>query len=319
MPTEWLTSKYSDDEETLAELSGHDYTRQAQYITFYTDKDGDKHGITLFKIREKKEIFKLLIRDKIYGRGLGFGGIEELFEPQVWTNYSIIQQKEMLDIAALMLLQTSDSTYTTKNKINDLEKGQILTHEQNAPITQVAITPVNYELFEKSVNIWQQNARVTGAATDPQLGIDPTSGTPFKLQDLVVSQGQDLHKYRQGKISTFMEEVYRDWILQYLVNDMIKGNKWLEELSLDEMQQVAETVATNETTRWVDEMVISENKMVPQTVSDQYKQNVIESFMKGGNKKFVTIVQGELKNVPINVEVILLVNKKTLIRSQINL
>ncbi len=303
MPTGWIDDKYVDDEDVSDELAQHDYTRQAQYITFYTDDKGTKHGITLFKTREKKQIYKLKLRDGIFGRALGFGGIEELFEAQVWTNYSAIQIKEMLDIASLILLQTADAAYATKNKISDLEKGTILTHEPNEPLTQIAIQPINLEAFNKAVADWELHARTTGSANDAQLGIDPDSGTPFALQNLVTQTGQDLHKHRQGILATFMAEMYRDWILQYLVNDMNQGDKWLEELSLEEMQSVAESVATCEANDWAHKEVITNGKIVSQADYDTYRLSVVNSFMKGGNKKFLEIVKGELKEIPIEVDV----------------
>lgn len=302
MPTDWLVDKYQADDLALEQMSGHDYTRQAQYVTFWTDEKGVKHGITLFKTREKKRIYKLKLRDGIFGRALGFGGIEELFEAQVWTNYSAIQIKEMLDIASLILLQTADPAYATKNKITDLEKGTIMTHEPNAPLSQVNIQPINIEAFNKAVADWELHARTTGSANDAQLGIDPDSGTPFALQNLVTQTGQDLHKHRQGILATFMGELYRDWILQYLVNDMNQGDKWLDELSLEEMQTIAETVATCEANDKAREIVLS-GKMMNQANYDLYKSAVMDSFMKGGNKKFLEIVKGELKEIPIEVDV----------------
>ena len=51
----------------------------------------------LKKAKEKELIYKFIPRDKIFGRALGYGGAEELFEPQVWTNYDTIRIKGLLD------------------------------------------------------------------------------------------------------------------------------------------------------------------------------------------------------------------------------
>lgn len=303
LPTWWLEDKYENNENYTDLDTSKAYTLQTQYITFYEDNKGVKHGICLFKTREKESRYKFKSRDKIYGRALGFGGVEELFEAQVWVNYSAIQIKEMLDIATLIILQTADPSYATKNKITDLEKGTILTHESGMPLSQVGLQPINIALFEKSLNDWEQHARTTGSANDPQLGIAPSDGTPFKLQDLVVQTGQGIHEYRQGQIATFVAELYRDWIFNYLVADMKKGNRWLEELSLDEMQALSDTIATNLANEKMHEFVISENRMVSQAEYDTYKQSIIASFMKGGNKKFLELGKNELDEIPIEVQV----------------
>jgi hypothetical protein len=303
LPTWWLEDKYENNEVYTSFNNADPYTLQTQYITYYEDDKGGKHGICLFKTREKNLRYKFKARDKIFGRALGFGGVEELFEAQVWTNYSIIQVKEMLDVASLVLLQTADPAYATRNKISDLQKGTILVHEPNSPLEPVDTQPINLPLFEKSAEDWEEHARVTGAATDPQLGIEPSSGTPFRLQDLVLNTGKDLHRYRQGQIASFISELYRDWIFDYLITDMKKGDRWLSELSLDEMQQLADTVSTNMANEKMNELVIQKGKIISQADYDTYKKAVSASFMKGGNKKFLELATNEVNEIPIEVHV----------------
>jgi len=111
----WLT----DDDEDEPE-----YVQQIQVISYLnTGKTREaKDGVSLFAGREKEEgIFKALKRDGVFGRACGLGGVEELFESQVWTNYSELKIKDMLDAAALMLLQTADKAFATQNKLSDLE------------------------------------------------------------------------------------------------------------------------------------------------------------------------------------------------------
>lgn len=278
------------------------YSKQVHYITFYKTGDNNKNGITLFAGVDKGERFKLCLRDKIYNRALGFGGVEELFESQVWTNYGMIHLKKMLDAASLMILQTADTSLATKNVLTDMEKGEIIVHEDNKPVTQVAFQPVNIQAFQNAVAQWENHARVTGAANDAQLGENPTSGTPFKLQELVVTQGQGLHEYRKGKLAQFWGEVYRDWILPQLVEEMNEGHKWLDELSLDELQWVAEKVADDVTETRVKKIILEGKMVTPQEV-ETFRELTKEMFKKGGSKKFMEIMEGEFKEIPIDVEV----------------
>lgn len=278
------------------------YSPQVHFITYYKSQDDKKHGITLYKGKDKSERYKLILRDKIYNRALGFGGVEELFESQVWTNYSMIQMKKMLDAAALMILQTADSTLATKNVLTDIEQGEIIVHEDGKPLTQAIFQPINIQSFQNSVTQWENHARVTGAANDAQLGENPTSGTPFKLQELVVSQGQGLHQYRKGKLAQFWGEVYRDWIIPQLVDEMNQGHKWLDELSMDELQWVANQVAESVTDERVKEVIL-EGKIVTPQEKETFKQLTIDMFKKGGSKKFIEIMEDEFKKIPIDVEV----------------
>jgi hypothetical protein len=299
------------------------YTRQLHIITFYKDENNKKNGITLFSGKESKSIYKLLKRDPVYGRALGFGGIEELFEPQVWTNYNAIQIKEMLDVASLMIAQTADKSFAARNRITDLKKGEIVYTEENKPLTQVAWTVPNMAAFDRSMNDWELTARTTGSANDPQLGVEPNSGTAMGLQEVVVNQGQGIHDYRRGKIATFMGEIYRDWGLQYLVNDINKGDEWVDELDLKEMQWVAERISENEGNKAAVKLVLNylqgTGEVPSQEALDNFKMTIKEGFKKDGNKKFLKIIKDEFKDIPIDVEVNIAGKQKDLVRVSQNL
>lgn len=276
------------------------YTPQMHIVAFYQTENNEKSGITLYKGKEGKPVYKAITRDKIFGRACGFGGVEELFEPQTWTNYSEIQLKEMLDVASLMVLQTGDKTLEGK-KLTNLDKGTILRYTET-PISQVVIQPYNKGAFDNAVAEWERQAMTMGSATEGSLGKNPSSGTPFALQNLIVQEGKGLHDYRRGKIATFVGELYRDWILEYLVAEMNKGDKWLEELTVEEMQWVAEKIAINEVNKMLLQTIINGEDLI-QGETEIVEEIARENFLNSGNKKFLEILKDDLKDIPVDVEV----------------
>lgn len=293
-PRDWL-----DDNENYNQ---DEFVPQLHICTFYQSEDGTKRGITLYKGREKELPYKLILRDKIFGRALGLGGVEELSESQVWTNYGTIRIKEMLDQAAKMIYKTTDSAFANRNKTQDLEQGEILVLEEGKDIGQLDTQPRNINIFENSIIEWEQHARQMGAATESIMGENPSAGTPFKLQELITTESHSLHEYRKGKLATFVGEIYRDWILPHIMREIVKGQKFLAELDLDELQTVADNIVICETNKMLKEMILNGETITPEMV-DQHKQMVRDSFMKGGNKKFIEILAGEMKNVPMDIEV----------------
>ncbi len=299
-PETWLNSDNEDDQY----MEESNYIGQAHYVTFYENEQGEKQGITLFKGKEKKSIFKAIVRDEVYGRACGFSGIEELFQSQIWTNYSEIKIKDMLDAAALMLLQTNDESFATRNKTKNLVTGEILTVAEGKTLGQVNLTPQNIQAFNSAVEQWEQHARTTGSADDALLGKPATSGTPFQLEALNVQEGMGRHDDLRGKLATFWGEVYRDWILGFLVADMNGGKTFSETLSLDEMQQVAEQTVTN----YVNELIINKlSTMKPGEVVDPaqfetIKTNLKASLLKGDSKRFMEIMKEEFSEIPVEVE-----------------
>jgi hypothetical protein len=292
------------------------FSSQLHIVCFYQKKDSyDKGLITLYKSEEKKSPFKLVKRDPVYGRALGFGGAEELFEPQVWVNYDMIRMQDMLDAASKTILKTTDPAVANRNKIRDMDNLEIIELQANTDLNQIDTFPRNLALFEKSTKEWEAHAQQMGAANDSIMGEPPTAGTPFKLQELVTQESHSLHEYRKGKLATFWDEVEMDWIVPYLSREISKEQEFLAELDLDELQYVAESLVQCETERMKKEYVLEHGgDALSQEQVDLYKQEVLDQFKKKGNKHFIQILKGEMKDAPISVRTTIAGKQKDLAR-----
>lgn len=297
---DWLTK--SDDVDYNESLDSNSYSKQIHIITYVKDDKGDKYGITLFKGRETKTIFKLLVINAIFGRAAGRGRVETLFEPQIWTNFNMIHMTNMLKEASKVIQVTDDPKFTQRNNTKNLVGGEFLVVDEGRKVSQLNTNPVNINLFDRANQEWEQFARVTGSASDPALGLSPTSGTPLGTTQIVTNQGEGIHEYIRGKVATFISEIYRDWVLDYLVTEMNKGDKWVDELDSDELQEVAEKIATNASNNRIKELVLNGKIVTPQQQS-QMRDLIKQEFLKGGKKRFMEIIEGEFKDLPMNIYV----------------
>ena len=279
------------------------YENQMHIVTFYTDTEGNKNGICLFKGKDKPlEVnFKALKIDTVRskGRACGRSVVERLFDPQVWNNYSAIKIKEMLDAAVDVLV--TDSEEIGNQKLSELKTNTILKQEKGANTTRLNGSLQNLPHFQ-NYQIGQQNsARELGSASDLALGNNPASGTPLGTTEIVHTEGQGIHVYRQGKIATFFADVlYPNLILPYLVTEMNSGKKFSEELSLDELQEIADTITGNEVEKKKKEMLLKGVIMSPEE-SQAFGEAYREVFMKGGNRRFFETLKGGLKDIPVDV------------------
>lgn len=296
-PTKWLDENY---EETDSYES--DYTQQMWIVTEYTDKEENKQGIVLFKGKEAEIPYKLILRDKIQGRALGLGGAEELFQPQIWVNYGVIRIKGMLDQASKIIYQTTDPAFANRNNTENAENGEIFVLEDGKQINQIDTRPINMQAFENLIVEWENHAQQMGGAQDPIMGDAPKSGTPFRLQELVTREAHSLHEYRKGKLATFLDEIYRDWIIPYIVSEINKGQEWMAELSIEELQGISETVVNNVIDQQMVEVVLSGKNPEPGE-KEALKQSLHLEFMKKGKDRFLEIFRGEMKTAPIDVRV----------------
>lgn len=287
-------------------LKGDDYDTyvlQLRIEAFYTDKDGKKEGITLFAGKEKELPFRLILRDKIYGRALGMGGAEELFESQVWTNYAQIRIKEMLDAASKTVHITDDPNFANRNSnIDNVDNNQILDIAPNATIRPLDNSPRNAPAFDRFIQEFEAHAQRMGAASDPLLGEPAPSGTPFRAQERQVIEGKGIHEYRRGKIATFVDGIYKDWIIPHIQREVSQGAEFLAELDFAELQEISERIIDNQANRAVIEKILSGELVSPEEI-ELSKVEAKERFMKGGNKRFIKILEGELKDAPISIRV----------------
>lgn len=297
LPDWWLDAENYD-------ASYGSYSDQTHIVCYYTGTDGKRHGITFFKGKSKSiaETFKALKIDQVksYGRAAGRSVVEQLFEPQVWTNYSEIKIKDMLDAAAVNLLQTSSDDFGNQ-RLDTLKNNFVLKHEDGKPITALDTTPRNLPAFTNHQAGLENNARVIGSASDVQVADKITAGSPFALQNLIAQQGDGIHEYRKGKIASFFsDELYKDWILPDLVAEMNEGKEFSEDLSFDEVQEIAETIATNIGEKKAAEMML-DGKVVTQEAKDQIISFEKNRLMKMNKRGFFKAIKGELDNIPTDV------------------
>ncbi len=288
LPNEWFDGN-----------EGHD--TQIQIIAFYKDDNDDDIGITLFKKKQPKLPFKFLKRDPVFGRALGFGGVEELFDAQTWTNYSEIQIAELLEHASKVFYKSTDPAFKTRNNLLDAEQGEVFTIQEGRDIGQLDNSPRNLAVFNDSMDRWEATGQQIGAASEGLLGESPSSGTPFKLFEAQNIEARGLHKYRQGKIAVFVDEIYRDWIIPDISRAVTSGQKFLAELSFDELLEVSEKIVAKAANEFAKEKILSGQVIFPGEV-DQEKERAKEQFAKGGNKRFLEILKDDLKGKPLKVK-----------------
>lgn len=282
------------------------YVPQMHMVCFYTDEGGVKQGITLYKGKDKKlsDNFKALKIDRVRskGRACGRSIVESLFEEQVWNNYSAIKLKQLLDSAITVFITDSDEL--GGKKLTDLKTNTVLKQAKGDTTQKLDGTLQNVQHFTNYSQDLQTKARIKGSASEAQLGTNPASGTPFALQNLVVQQGQGIHEYRQGKIATFFaDQLYRDWILQMMVDDLNQGKNFSEELSLDELQEVVEAISKNKVEAKKKEMVLNGELILPETEEQLKTSYADELRLQHGKRAFFKVIKGELSELPMNVMV----------------
>lgn len=293
LPAKWL-------DDTAERMT---YKDQVQIVTIMKDNEGKETGTVLYKGISKplKDVFKVLKIDQVRskGRACGKSIVERLFEPVVWNNYAGIKLKALLDSAINVLV--TDSEEIGNQNLSDLKNNQILKQAKGDNTYRLDGTLQNLPALANYQLKQANDARMLGSASEASLGKNPNAGTPFALQSLIVQEGDGIHVYRQGKIATFFADVlYRDLILKYLVDEMNQGQKFSEDLTLDELATVAEAIVANEVEQEIKEMIL-DNKIPPPDIREQLTQMKKAEFMRGGTRRFFEVMKDEIKDIPVDV------------------
>lgn len=288
-----LPEHYLEDNDNM-----EDWYNQTQIIAYYTDKDSKQVGVTLYRKKSYEDMLFFTsneVEDRALGRGVG----EKLIHPQIWTNFLTIHKMNMLEAGSKVPLYTDDPTYTTKNKIQDMENLEITTIEENKRIYQVpTVAPANVTLFQNAVNEWYQQAQLDASAFDSIMGKEESAGTTFKGQERLVAQGRGSHDRKRGKRAKFIELIYRKMIIPDMKKEILKGKEFLAELTADELTWVAEQVAINEVNDFIVDKMLN-GVFISKEEQMAMMQEMRDKMLKKGTKHLLKILKDELKDAEI--------------------
>jgi len=279
-----------------------DFLYQLHIIAYYTDKDNNKQGVTLYRKLENEGSIKFHTSQKVYARALGRGAGEVLLHPQIWSNFLTIHKTNLLEAASKVPLVTDDPNYHNRNQIQEMENLEITTIEDNKSIRQIpTAAPANINLYERSINEWYEQGQLAGSAFDPLLGKEQSSGTTFRGQERTVAQGRGLHDRRRGQRAKFIEEIYRDWIIPDIVKEIVKGKEFMATLSSEELRWVRDAFVTNKTNARIKKMFIEGDDLPTPEEQEQFKQFFSEEFARRGSKQMLKILKDEFKGIELKM------------------
>ena len=306
-----LPVEYLNDTERETEISEED-VNQIQIVAYYKKEDGEKEGVILFRKREPNLPFKFLKRDKIEDRALGRGGIEELFENIIWSNWTEQKKMEILESASKTVGITDDPKFAQSHPsgLKDVDNLEVLKISSNSRFEFAKNVPSNLPAFNDELDRLYIKAQITSSATDPLSTQETSSGTPFKLFEAKTQQALGMHEYRQGQISSFVAEIYKDWIIPHIQKEIAKGDEFISELSYDEMQELMDSVINKVVNDKIKKEILGNNVIDPQQI-EIIEQREKEKFLKSGNKRFFKLLKNEITK-PLSIKINIVNKQKNL-------
>lgn len=259
-------------------------------------------------IKNVKDKYLYCPWDRVPGRGLGRGIVEDGFESQVWQNDAIISIKNAMNLTGKVILQT-DSNKISGNAITDVDNGHIFQMEQGRTLTAVNLGPSKMPELQNLIELWNQQYDRASSTYNANTGEAPTAGTPYSQTALLNQVANSPFEYQREVWGIFLNEILNDWVLPYLKKRILKDHYLAAEFDSDDLKLIDEAIQTREVNQMIKDDMIGGYTPTPEDVTGM-GMAVEGSLGKLGSRRGIQVpekfldvsgrisanITGELKN-----------------------
>lgn len=284
------TLKRSKGEEVL---DGDDdiYMQQMHVISFVEkEKKGEYEDFTLQSGKENKDPYMIthLIRED--GRTQSIGAVEHLFEAQWMMNHSVKAIKDQLDLASKLIFQSADSSFAGQNALLAIENGDIMTHADGKPLTQLQNNSHDITALQNFGAQWKALAQEITSTPDAISGNTMPSGTAYRQVAILNQESHSLFEMMIENKGLALEDMLRFYILPFIKKNEL-GNAKEIIATLDDygIKQVESTFIKNEAVNRLKRHVVDSllaGKMPMETV-DSMQAQVAGELQSQGNHRSI--------------------------------
>lgn len=228
---------------------------EGQFPASYVGDEGDKvslYNIILAVVGQKKFLVHYAKlkqprfyvgrpRKKIEGRDLGYGVVEELFEPQIWLNEAVIAEKFAMDLGGKVVVATNKKSPIPSAL--QLMDGEIIEVDKEAgeyfdPVALAA--GVNFPEFQNVIDNWLQHTQTDQSIPDSLRG--EQSSAPFAAQALQSAQASSIFNKRRDNDAYDIIDLIMEYLLPHIASRISQEHTLTVSLSTAERQQFDQVV-----------------------------------------------------------------------------
>ena len=303
-----------EDEYDISEITGVLPTsvdggneNDQKLYKFFIYEDGKDKEAILFKEELKGKLSDYYdyvdwaAQDKRVGRGV----VEDMFEAQWGTNETKLMERDAFQLASKTIFVTDDVTMAN-NVITDLDNGHILNIESGKSFTQVNTMTNSIPAFDRLAQEWDSQAEKVTSTFDAVTGETMPSSTPFRSVAIQNQEASSLFIYRRENKGTFIERLFNNWIIPFIVKDI--NREWIlsAEFSAEELAQIDERFGLYRANDVFKEKLLAGE--IETTFSMEEYRAMVEAFkdfaQETGNTRFLTVPKGYFKDFKFKISVI---------------
>lgn len=258
--------------------------------------------ILLFKEDLEETPYKYLLWEKVPGRGLGRGVVEEGFEAQRWTNDAVIGETNAMTLSGKVVMVT-DSEDVGNNAITDLVNGSVIKVKRGESVQSLSLLPSSFPEFNNLKQSWDTQVQRSTNTFDAVTGETMPSGTPLGSLAIQAQQASSYFDYKREEAGVFITELFNDWILPFLAKRINKEHILSSEFDNDELMKMDEAFATHLVNQEVKAKILSGMIVSP----EEYQAGIDftkQKLAQRGNRRFLEVPAGWFKDFKPKVSVI---------------
>lgn len=286
-----------------------------KYQKFYILKNGKtKHKILYHEFLED-ENYMYIPWENVPGRGLGRGIVEDGFEAQMWTNDSVVREKEAMELGSKVIFKTTDSE-VQNNVLTEMENGVVIKLSPGTDFN-IANTITNaLPEFSRNVEAWNSQYERVSSTFGAITGETMPSNTPYRTTAILNQEATSMFDYRREEMGIFLTEVFNEWVLPYLIKKLNKGHILRAEFSTEELKAIDDSYSNYVANEKVMKLILSgkpiyaeEYAQVVAGIKDSLKTTKQHRFLdvpkgayQGFKGKVTVMTTGEQKNKAVVLE-----------------
>jgi hypothetical protein len=284
-------------------LDGDEYTYKNQ--VYFVGIIGEKQYY-FFAEQEKESPYDYLPWEEMEGRALGRGVIEDSEQSQIWTNHSVINENNAMDLAGKVVMKTNSKK--VGQNIMEIDNGKIFELGDGEDLNPVNLTPSALGNFQNQISLWRDQVDNATGAFDSITGEQPPSGTPYSQTVFLNQVASRPYDYRIEEQGIFINRIFSKWVLPYLIKKLYKEHILVSDYSVDELEVIDQAF-----TKYANKIIIDEvlalpmDGSVPPPTQDSYNKTLsnLKSGIKGsGNKRYIEIPEGYFDDVEPKITIV---------------
>jgi hypothetical protein len=296
---EFTNEVYKDfNEEEINDEDKYNWSLQKYYVA---QVGGKKFPLYSEMLTGEMEDYYSYLSWESQSLDLGRGVIEDSEEAQVWTNDSVIEERNAMALAGRVGIKTTSKKIG--NNILAHDHGKIYEMEMGADMNSFNLAPSSLGQYQNQIEKWKVQANDVTNSYNATTGEQPPAGTPYSSVALLNQVATKPFDYKREEWGIHLTEVFEDWVIPYLVKKIKKEHVLVAEFSDEELNAIDESFANDQVNQEIIESVLADDPMTPEAqlgLTEGYKKHI----QKDGKKRVLKVPDNFFDGVEAKVTVI---------------